>query len=469
MYDIIIRGGHLVDPTNGVDRIADVAIGGGRVVAVGPAVPGVSRLVLDADGAYVFPGLVDLHVHLTGAHGRAGAAMLARAGVTTALDLGGPVDAVLAAVRSSGIGIQLAALEVLRPGHQLPVRPTSREIRAAVDQVMRAGGFGVKLHVDVAWDPEICREIIAECHASGAWVAIHSGTTTAGSNIEGMAQTVELAGRFPVHIAHVNSYCRGEVADPVREAGLAVELLRSAPWHFAESYLATVNGNTAECVDGLPRPRVAEWLSWGGYPGTRDGLREAIGDGWASIPVPRDDDIVLVTGAEGVLHWEQAGTRTRLCLPINPASSRVLLASSRTDDGCFDIPALATDGGAFPRNVTIRSGLALVELGGLSLRAMVEKACRNPALALGLPDKGHLGAGADADLAIVDRRTHDVLTTISGGEVIMQRGDVTRTGGRFLTTEAGMDAVHAAGLRTGLIPPGQSWLARNATALPEPA
>src|SRR5881397_2654183 len=61
-FDLLIRGGTLVDGTGAPARRGDVATRGGRSVALG-TVPGAARRVLDAEGAAVAPGFVDIHTH----------------------------------------------------------------------------------------------------------------------------------------------------------------------------------------------------------------------------------------------------------------------------------------------------------------------------------------------------------------------------------------------------------------------
>ena len=64
-YDLVLKGGHVIDPKNGVDRVADVAIRGGRVAAVEPNLPATAaNKVIYVTGLYVTPGLVDIHVHV---------------------------------------------------------------------------------------------------------------------------------------------------------------------------------------------------------------------------------------------------------------------------------------------------------------------------------------------------------------------------------------------------------------------
>lgn len=60
--DLIIRGGRVIDPSQGIDETADVSIADGRIVAIGRG--GDASEVVDATGQIVCPGLIDMHVHL---------------------------------------------------------------------------------------------------------------------------------------------------------------------------------------------------------------------------------------------------------------------------------------------------------------------------------------------------------------------------------------------------------------------
>jgi hypothetical protein len=438
VHDLVIRNGRVIDYASDIDQTADIAVADGRIVAVEESVSGPARAVIDAEGCYVLPGLVDLHVHLDEYFGgEAGHAMLARAGVTTALDLGTPsADEVFEIAERSGTGLTIGCVVRLIPGVQLPESPSRGEIRAAFDRVLAAGALGVKLHVDSGWPVETAAAIAQTAHELGAWLAVHCGTTSAGSNLEGLRQTIDYLDGRPAQIAHVNSYCRGDLDTPASEARQAVDLLRGAPRAFAESYLAEINGNSADCADGRPKvARVAGWLAQGGYPGTQDGLRAAILDGWAAIPHRDGDQTVPVSGPEGVAIWEAAGTHTGLCLPLNPAASRIPLAASKNADGGFDVAAIATDGGGIPRNVTASAGLSLAELGVLSIREFVKKSSWTPAQTLGLPGKGTLAAGADADIAVIDRATRAVASTVAAGQVVFHRGTVIPRAPRMLRTD----------------------------------
>ncbi len=64
-YDLLLRGGHLIDPRNRIDAVRDVAIRAGKIAAVGEKIdPALALKSVDVSGLYVTPGLVDIHVHV---------------------------------------------------------------------------------------------------------------------------------------------------------------------------------------------------------------------------------------------------------------------------------------------------------------------------------------------------------------------------------------------------------------------
>jgi dihydroorotase len=64
-YDLLIKNGYLIDPKNSINRKMDVAVSNGQIVAVAPAiVENSAKNVIDADGLFVTPGLIDIHVHV---------------------------------------------------------------------------------------------------------------------------------------------------------------------------------------------------------------------------------------------------------------------------------------------------------------------------------------------------------------------------------------------------------------------
>ena len=69
-YDLVLRGGHVIDPGNAIDARMDVAVSGDRIAAVEASIPASrARRAVDVTGYYVVPGLVDLHMHVFGYSG----------------------------------------------------------------------------------------------------------------------------------------------------------------------------------------------------------------------------------------------------------------------------------------------------------------------------------------------------------------------------------------------------------------
>ena len=64
MEKLLIRGGRVIDPANGMDKIADVLIVDGKIAAIGEGLPADGAKVYDAAGKVVAPGFIDMHCHL---------------------------------------------------------------------------------------------------------------------------------------------------------------------------------------------------------------------------------------------------------------------------------------------------------------------------------------------------------------------------------------------------------------------
>jgi dihydroorotase len=99
VYDLLLKGGHVIDPKNKISAARDVAIRGGKIAAVSAGIPASqARKVVNVSGLYVTPGLIDLHAHvfsgtndgvLAGGHGSIFPDDFAlRVGVTTVVDAG---------------------------------------------------------------------------------------------------------------------------------------------------------------------------------------------------------------------------------------------------------------------------------------------------------------------------------------------------------------------------------------------
>jgi dihydroorotase len=102
-FDLVIKGGRVIDPSLRLDAVRDIGIAAGRIAAVEPVLAAEATALIDARGRLVVPGLLDIHTHA----GRSmeGPGMVLRDGVTGWIDAGSAgadgIDAVVAVARAS--------------------------------------------------------------------------------------------------------------------------------------------------------------------------------------------------------------------------------------------------------------------------------------------------------------------------------------------------------------------------------
>lgn len=481
-YDLLLRRAHLVDPAHQIDGVFDIAIETGKIARIDSDIsPQSAHRTWDLRGATVAPGLVDGHMHTTlGPGGEAAFAMLARAGVSTAIDFAGPPRQVFELVARHGSGITIGALQVLRAksGEQEHAfssgpetlfenpDPDLETIRRGVELGLREGAIGSKiLGGHFALTPAATLRIIEESLARGVYMALHVGTTETGSNLTGLREAVGMAAPSRrIHLCHINSALRGQILPSrLEEASQAMELLAEAGDSvISESFLTRWSPDPGKCVDGTPDSAIVRTsLRAGGYEPTEAGLELAIREGYTVVNIPRGDSNVAVTGAEGLAYWRARGTDAGIAFPISYADIGLICATNKRRDGRFTVTALASDAGLLPYNVTLNHGLMLVEFGALTLSELIFKSSYAPARMLGLTSKGHLGEGADADIVVIDRERKEASHLFVAGELVMTNGLVIGRGGTILTTERGIEAVAAHDLPHRLLDLTQSLLYRN--------
>src|SRR3984893_7505267 len=124
-YDLLIKGGRVIDPSVGLDAIRDIAIAGGKIVAVEADIAGDASQTIDARGKIVAPGLIDIHTHA--GRSKEGPALLVQDGVTGWVDAGSAgadnIDQIATVARTAPqVGralVNIARTGVISPGGEL--------------------------------------------------------------------------------------------------------------------------------------------------------------------------------------------------------------------------------------------------------------------------------------------------------------------------------------------------------------
>ncbi|MCW4038050.1 MAG: amidohydrolase family protein [Candidatus Bathyarchaeota archaeon] len=441
-FDLILKKGHVIDPANGVDAILDVAIAKRRVAAVEPDInPRQAKSLIDLSGKVVVPGIIDPHVHIR----NVGHRNMAKVGVVTAVDVSAHMNDVLQGTKAFGTGMNIADITSIHHQIKKP-HPSRAELNAMLDDYLTSGALGVKV-IQEPLPQETILNAISAANEKAAYVKLDCGVTEEGSNLLGLKWIVEAAGSdLHLDIAHINSYCRGQVKEPVEEALDAIRLIEGKKNIQSESYFGIINGTNGRIVDGVPLNECTrDCLRLGGYPETEEGMKRALLDGYCKVPELVGGETLLLEGAEALKAWLETDQRT-VCFPVNIPSVAILLATRKDAKKRFVVNAISTDGGSTPRNLIVNSGLALVRYGALTLSEFVVKTSFNPSRMYGMLDKGGLGVGMDADVTVLDLEKGRAVMGIALGTVIMVDGVVVGRGGTIITTEKGVKHVKATGL-----------------------
>ena len=274
-FDLLIRGGTVIDPTADGSARADVAVVDGRIAAVAPNLVGEAREVVNARSAYVVPGLVDFHVHVywgATVWGLEADKIGAAGGTTSFLDTGSAGATTLAGMRRYVIepartriralvhictaGL-VTTLGELRDPRYLDIDGTVRAIdenrdiapgvkirysenivgegaqaRASLDAAVEAAEqAGVWLMVHIGYTPEPIPEILARLRPGD--VVTHSYTPLAGGlvdlNIGGVlpAVTEARAAGIDFDIGHGKSSFGWHTARAALDSGFPPDYISS--------------------------------------------------------------------------------------------------------------------------------------------------------------------------------------------------------------------------------------------------
>jgi dihydroorotase len=186
-YDLLIKGGRVIDPSLRLDAVHDVGISDGRIAAVEANVTAEAVQTVDARGKIVAPGLIDIHTHC--ARSGEGPAMVLQDGVTGWIDAGSQgadhiADAIAVAKTSPQQGrvlINVGRAGVVSEGDTMDINRA--DVGALRDAIARNRDFivGIKARLsrDVAGanDYEVLRRAQEVATAFNLPVMIHMGQT----------------------------------------------------------------------------------------------------------------------------------------------------------------------------------------------------------------------------------------------------------------------------------------------------
>jgi dihydroorotase len=186
-YDLIIKGGRVIDPSLRLDAIRDVAIAGGRIAAVEPNVAGDATETLDARGKIVVPGLLDVHTHA--ARVKDGPSLCLADGVTGFIDAGSQgadrINETVAIAKSAPqpcrVLINIGRAGILPDGDTMDL--SRADVAAARDAIAKnrdvIAGVKARLSRDVAGanDYEVLKRAQQVVTSFNLPVMIHMGQT----------------------------------------------------------------------------------------------------------------------------------------------------------------------------------------------------------------------------------------------------------------------------------------------------
>ncbi|HEV2385993.1 MAG TPA: amidohydrolase family protein [Candidatus Acidoferrales bacterium] len=405
-YDVVIRGGRVMDPESGLDAIRNVGITGGTIRAIS-AQPLDGRTVIDAAGLVVAPGFIDLHQHGQDAENYA---LKAADGVTTALELEvGTADVDQWYAQHAGkalinygvsighIQVRMAVMHELggllpsgdaahRAATPAEIEQMKQMIAKGLDRGALAVGFGPAYTAGASnWEiVEMFR--VAARYGASCHVHIRGAVPPAPGNMTGFEEVLACAAATgaPLHVVHIQSTGGADVAhelemiDGARARGMDVTTECYPYTHGMTDIKSALFDHREDESDnyfaGLLWPQTGEHLTRESF------LRYRKQGGMVILPANTQENVDAAV-----------------------ASPLAMIAS----DG------IVTDGKGHPRTagtyarvlgryVRERHALTLMEaLGKMTLMPAERLEHRDPLMR----NKGRVRVGADADLTVFDPQT----------------------------------------------------------------
>jgi len=404
-FDLVVRGGRVLDPETGLDQVMNVAVADGHIARVSTE-PLTGARTIDAHGLVVAPGFIDLHQH---GQDEASGVLKAYDGVTSALEMeiGAPdVKAFLtrksghslinfgtsashSAARAAALGQPLGPTDLIpASGHVSndPATPEQlRQMESWLQGQLDAGAVGIGMGIQYV--PGATREevihifrVAASRHVPVFTHVRSAGRKEPGSSIESVEEVIGAAAvtGAALQIVHVNSSCMTDAPECLdlvagaRARGLDVTT-------EAYPYLAGMTAINSALFD--------------------PGWQEKFGVSYDAVMLPNTGERL---------------TKSRFDeLHASPKSQEVIIFLNRQEvvDAVIAHPlaSIASDGElGHPRNAgTYCQILAryVRNLRTVSLMDAIRKMSLMPAQRLGTRRKGRIQEGADADIVVFDPAT----------------------------------------------------------------
>jgi len=157
-YDLLLKGGHVIDPANRVDAVMDVAVAKDKIAAVGKDIPATQAAkVVNASGLYVTPGLIDIHFHI--GHGGAPLNWFAPEARSHSSPLGIPADIALQAGVTTVVDAGTSGADTFLLEKEEVIDHAKVRVLAFLNIVANGMQGGLEQTVD-QMDPKRCAETI---------------------------------------------------------------------------------------------------------------------------------------------------------------------------------------------------------------------------------------------------------------------------------------------------------------------
>ena len=357
MYDLVIKGGRVIDPSQKIDGPMDVAVSGGKIASVMPDIPaGGAGTVIDAAGRIVTPGLIDMHTHVYDGVLNNGAnpdVVGVNQGVTTVVDGG-------------------SAGQALFEGFPRYVIPAAR---TTVYCFLHIGSFGLAVMPELNCPEEINTD------ATEAVIRKYPELIR-GVKLRIVAKLIAREGIAVVETAQKT----------------AKKLRLPLMIHIGDRNRWVAPSLTRELLPLLEKGDILSHFCTGQFGG-------ALGEDGRALPelvAARDRGVVLDV-ANGINNFSYAVSRIMLAQGLLPTTIST------------DVTRLSITGPAYGLTVTMSKFLEL----GLPLEAIIAMTTVNPAKALGIDDrKGSLKPGMDADVSILEIQPGRWSLPDSPGEIL---------------------------------------------------